>query len=869
MLANRVYRTWLRPLPLALLGAWLLRPGVAPREARDQPDLARAVVAALAARGLEGRAEDVRFVDRPPAPLAALYKRPRTMLLAHRAGEPPDVYLGELRLSPEGRVLELTNIYNITDTSAVGEENLVVHGERAAWTVGASGKTYSVGLADLRGEAAPSEPDWTLVARAQDAITKRQETGSWSGIERRSFKLDSAAGRVVLGFSGDTLVVDADGRVARIAAGGRARTTDDTLLRESEHGRARPGNLVTWAVDRVRALPWFGSDRMQALKAVSFAALDLMERAVGAVTGDDGADRIAEEIGELPRSAALRELRDPDTGWPPPALEPVFKTPLEGEGQWVPLDEPFVLKNPGLPAPLAFTFVRVDRDRPYAQVFVTLWDPRQVELHTMTGTVEPKSATGETGPGIVPRKPEVMGRLLGGFNGGFQATHGEFGMMAEGVVYLPPKPYAATVAELKDGSTAFGTWPDDEHVADDIISFRQNMTPLVMDDTVNPYRRTWWGGVPPGWEDESHTVRSAICLTRENFVAYLFGSSLDVEHLTLVMQRVHCVYGIHLDMNPGHTGMEFYRAAPAAELPSLGRELDSQWEATGTIPDMPGWKFLGRRMIRMMGLMNFPRYIHRESRDFFYLTLRRVLPGDPLPTSVSPPEPDEGQWKVKGLPQHGFPYALAITSLRPSAAQPDVRAKVLRVDPKMVLAAEVGDAPPVVVFGRRGEPRDAVLSVWHDAGRFVLAARAPSGTAARVGAGYEPGDPAARRARAAFGVDPLGWLVYAELPDDTNAQDTGRLLAELLRTAGCSALTLLPEPPGVALGGDRDLEGRPARAAGAGTRLVRAAGPGARRIFRETPVVPFSVWYPLQAKRIRYFPKPKAEESGDAGAEPN
>jgi len=320
-------------------------------------------------------------------------------------------------------------------------------------------------------------------------------------------------------------------------------------------------------------------------------------------------------------------------------------------------------------------------------------------------------------------------------------------------------------------------------------------------------------------------------------------------------------------MNPGHTGMEFYRAAPAPELPSLGRELDSQWEATGPVPDMPGWKFLARRMIRMMGLMNFPRYIHREQRDFFYLTLRHVLPGDPLPTSVTPPEPGEGQWKVKGLPQHGFPYALAMTSVRPSAAQPDVRAKVLRVDPKMVRAAEVGDAPPVVVFGRRGEPRDAVLSVWHDAGRFVLAARPPSSTAARLGAGYEPGDPAARRARAAFGVDQLGWLLYAELPDDTKGQDTGRLLADLLRAAGCSALTLLPEASGVALGGDRDLDGQPARAAGSGTRLVRAAGPGARRIFRETPVVPLTVWYPLQAKRIRYFPKPKSEESGDAGSE--
>jgi hypothetical protein len=50
--------------------------------------------------------------------------------------------------------------------------------------------------------------------------------------------------------------------------------------------------------------------------------------------------------------------------------------------------------------------------------------------------------------------------VVGASNAGFQAQHGEFGMMADGVVYLPPKPYAATVAVLRDGTTAFGTWPE-------------------------------------------------------------------------------------------------------------------------------------------------------------------------------------------------------------------------------------------------------------------------------------------------------------------------------------------------------------------------------------------------------------------------
>jgi hypothetical protein len=358
-----------------------------------------------------------------------------------------------------------------------------------------------------------------------------------------------------------------------------------------------------------------------------------------------------------------------------------------------------------------------------------------------------------------------------------------------------------------------------------------------------------------------------VCLTRENFVAYIYGSSLDVEHLTLLMQRTRCMYGVHLDMNPGHTGMEFYRAAPERELPALGRALDTQWEASGAVSDMPGWRFLGRRMIRGMGLMNFPRYIQRGSRDFFYLTLRHVLPGDPLPPLVEPAEAGEGQWTVAGLPQHGFPYAVAKSWLRTNAEDLRLRANVLRFDPLMVRASDAAvHERTVVAFARRGEARDAVLGVWHDGQRFVIGRQPPTAGAVRLGAGYEPGDPAARTARGAFGVDSLGRLLYVELGPAERTGNTGRALEQLLARAGCTSVTLLPEPPGVALGGDRDVEGRAVRDPPGAARLLRAEGPGARRLFPETPVVPLKVWFPLQAKRVRYFPAPKPEPEGEPAA---
>ena len=855
-----------RPLPLLVALGLLALPGdpVVPA-ASAEPDLAQALVQALASEGLIALPRQVFWVDQPAGFLGSRIERPRALVRAHAVNQPADIFLITSRLSPEGRLLELVGRYNISDTSAVDEQKLTVAGERAAWVIGGGGKTYSVQFADLRGEPPVRGPDWTRWARWQNAISNRQNTGQTQGIGRRSFKLDPAASNVTLAFSDPALLIDADGRKIRVLTDGSGKVEGETFVREQQHHKAKPGNTVTWAVDRVRALPWFGSDRMQLVKAVAFEALDRLQLMLGTVTGDDGSERIAEEFGDLLDTAPV-EYTDPKTGWPPPPMQPMLDPPLEGEGKWRSLDkDPFIGKNPGLPAPFVTSFIRTDRKRAFTQIFVTLWDPRQVRLHAMSGTVEPKSATGETGPGLVPRRPEVMGRLLAGLNGGFQATHGEWGMMAEGVVYLPPKPYAATVAELSDGSTGFGTWPNDETVPDNIRSFRQNMSPLVMNGFINPYGRSWWGGVPPGWTDESRTVRSAICQTAEGFIAYLYGTSVDADHLALAMQRARCAYGIHLDMNPGHTGLEFYRAGPEAELPLLSRPLDHQWEAQGPISDMPGWRFRGRRMIRYMGLMNFPRYVNRESRDFFYLTLRHLLPEKDLPAPLAAQGDVEGKWKVTGLPQHGWPYALATTWLRPDPKRPETKVRLLKIDPRMVHVAdsEQENAKILVTLRAPSGRAESGSSLWHHERRFSMSASSPGKGARRLVDGVGIDHARASKAVAAVGVSSSGMLVYAEVTTALRPGSDHQLLDRLLDEMGCGQRLLLDEPLEAALGGDRDLSGHPVPRDRPAVRLVRAPPPGARWIFPDTPIVPSSVWYPLQSRRVRYFKKPKPAEPED------
>ncbi len=871
-------------------------------QARDR---AGALSKALAERGIVAAPEDIQWIDPPRGVLGALGRSSRALLRASpSAGEPADLFLVETHLSPEGVLIGTGSAYNITETSGADESRPKIKGNLAAYFTRplVEGASTTVHLVDLAGYAESGAPDWSRMERMQNAVTNYQQTGQMRGIRKRTFAIENKAAE-----SGDSSDEQAGAELAvEIAELGDQRVLVKTVLGEAKLSfdpadpipawvraedaeRSKPPTLVQWAVDRVRSIPWVGDNTMQGIKAVAFTALDWMKRGKESVAGDTGAEDIAADLGTNKLDPPTRAMPvDPEIGWPPPPLVPFVTPVLPGEGEWNPKDkDPFVRTIEGLPPAFLTTFIRSDPSRKGTRVYIALWDPRQVELHMMAGTVEPKSATGEAGPGLIPRDPAVLKRVVAASNAGFQALHGEFGMMADGVVYLPPKPYAATVAVLRDGSTAFGTWPEDATVPDFIRSYRQNMTVMVQDQKFNPYGRTWWGGTVSDSEDKTHTVRTGICQTVENFVAYFYGADLSPESLSRAMIQARCRFGIALDMNAGHSGLEFYKVAPENEFEPMGRPLQLDWEAEGSVPGMDGWKFRGRRLIRGMGLMNFPRYIKREGRDYFYYTLRHVLPGPGIAPVISPPSEGEGQWRVKGLPQHGFPYALALTELRPEASNPNLRVRVLAIDPRTVAAASASASPgartgkivAIIGAGEAGAaaaPQADKLSVWHSAGSFSIAAEAPVSGAVRLAAGNKMLD----LAGSGFGVrDEDGMLLYVEVfgPAAAAAPDagapsavstvSGATIDALLKRLGCSTRVLLPSPVALALGGDTNLGGAAVHppSGPSAVKITRIDAPGVRRIFEDTPVVPFDRWYKLQQHRIRYFKKPKTEASDTAG----
>ena len=861
-----------RPVPFCLLVA--LAWGLHRSEGIDDraPNRSTALCEALASRDLKCDASDVTWLTGQSGVGGAVFGRARALVRAQVGDDPHDLYLVDARLSPEGVLLALGDDWRLTPTNGVDESAPIVRGNFVAYTTSVDGIVSAVHALDLSGKPASFTADMTRVQKWQIELTRLQETGQTAGVLHNAFSLDPPANHVDLAWakeSGSAISVSADGRDIVVDGVGGTAIEGGGWVRPVLDSQARPGNVVTWSVDRVRAMPWVGEEKLQWLKAIAFTGLDFALRVRAKIFGDSSESEIARDLGSL--GSGNESFTDPEIGWPPAPLTTLIKPALPGEGKWIVLDhDPFITDVPGTPPAFVTTFVRADKERPQTRVYCTLWDPRQIALHMEAGTVEPVSATGEAGPGVVPRTPEVIKNLVGGFNGGFQALHGEYGMQADGVLYLPPKPYAASVMEMRDGSTTMGSWPESTEVPDEVLSFRQNLTALVEDGKFNPWGRTWWGGTPKGWHDEVHTTRSGICMTKENFVGYFWGNDISADVLAEGMILARCAYGIHLDMNPGLAGFEFYDVEPTSQFKPLGRPLQMDWEYEGSFKDLPDYRVRARRMIKGMSHMNFPQYIHRDARDFFYLTRRPELPGADLATVVAPPQPGEGAWRVKGLPQHGFPYALATTSLRIDPKNPDLLARIARIDPREVRpAASAGTSestPTIVSFTNAARFRPGEMALFLAAGQFFIGDSEPE-NAMTLAIGAKTSDPNAAGARAFAGVQDIdGMLVWIEIPTDAHVDDkTNATVEALFDKLGCTARIAIAQGTRALLGGDLDLAATPAPTSDAPVaRLVRGDGPAAHLYFTSTPIVKPYVWQPLQMQRVRYLHH--AEKKEDAGA---
>lgn len=335
--------------------------------------------------------------------------------------------------------------------------------------------------------------------------------------------------------------------------------------------------------------------------------------------GDPSPDPPPEPVGV--KVAAAR----PGKPWPPPPLAPLpfVEHPTEDSGKWRPITG-LVQQNPGAPPMMVQARIhnrklrgpKRDRfnakDRLY-EIEVVVWDPEQVSLRFMAGTMEPEAPFHKRGAGRVPRSEAVLSRLVAVFNGGWRTKDtGTSGVMTDRVEGLPPGPNLATIGIYDDGRVEVGTWEKPDKIPEDMHSFRQNTQPLYGEGGYNPQKRVrkWGGTGGVAGADGPFTVRSGICRTQEGYLAYIYGEQMDPIQLAEVMERARCVYGLHLDMNGIHAGFEYFSLSDFAPGPREG----------------PTFKTKAERLTERMYYKPFPRYLDKRPKDFFYLLRTPILP---------------------------------------------------------------------------------------------------------------------------------------------------------------------------------------------------------------------------------------------------
>jgi len=599
-------------------------------------------------------------------------------------GEPRDLFFSHFILSKKAIPVHASPLFPLTETNMADERELSLDASKRflAYASAVKGKTSVVTILELAGLSAGDLRGFSKREKLQQHLTNWQETGVWRGVGRIKVQLTlpqrvrlswTPRGLLQLQSPRGTWKALVDPRQAKVLQG-PARAARVRVPRR---------NFVSWAVDTVRSFSFVGSERIAWLEDLVFGVVDRARRMSGAkVSLSDIKDEM-----DLP---VIRRKTTRIPGWPPPPLRPILGDRMPGEGRWVEVEGPFLRTVPGMPSFLAATFVRPDAERLFSRLYFIAWDPRRVDLRMVAGLRNPTSATGLRGPGMIPRNPKLLKRLVAAFNGGFQSTHGDFGMMVERKIYAPAKPWSATVARLRDGSAGFGTWdgklPYGQH-PEWISSFRQNLTALVEDGKFNPWKRGSWGGGTGffgGKGAKAHTWRSGLCLHKSGHVLYALGNPIDGPGLGKAMTKVGCIYGMELDINVTHVGMEYIHAlGPDEQDPQGAKRFTKQryFSHLGKWPGVDGFRYFMRVAIRGTGNMPFPRWTGRaDEREFFYLVQRRLLPGPDLSPVAG--QPGEGRWTSATLPEEalGFPQAMSRAFLHPDRGDLDHRVHLVQLD---------------------------------------------------------------------------------------------------------------------------------------------------------------------------------------------
>jgi hypothetical protein len=580
-----------------------------------------------------------------------------------------DLYRFDLSAAPNGVPIRIGYLRRLTLTGEVEERLLTSSGTRVAFARYERGHYDSVVVLDFAGEPAELTASWSPTARFFDRLSNLQHQGQLRGIGRTHYVFDFPPQDLSMAFDGPRYLELSLGTARQIRIDldetDDAREPSGISVRRTIRVEPMPIHV---AVDVVRDLPFIGAERMVVVERIAFDLRDTLRRQQRRI---EGAPEAIEVAGISTRPAT--ELSPDGFGVlsgeeqrraivPPPPIEPFLSTLLPGETEWVPVVETVTPAPDGQPV-FFQSFVRVDPQRDWVAVHVTAWDPARLRLDIVAGLEEPIPQTAALGTGMIPR--EDLDRLVAGFSGGFQTVHGVYGMIENRAELVSPRRMAATVATFENGHVGLGRWDGSwRRIPGRLIGLRQNLRPLIEHGVYDPDERGHWGwarGQRAGVPSSPLTVRSGLCRLPNGGLVYFIGDEIDGEALAETMLHTGCDFGIHLEMNPGHTGFEYYSVVSRRDYES-------------------------RLLLPNSRLTRHPRFIRMSSRDFFYLTLRDVVPLPTLPDGCDP----EAEIPYERLTQIGVQLAPEVAALlarplalflvdHPVCDQPALATEVIRL----------------------------------------------------------------------------------------------------------------------------------------------------------------------------------------------
>lgn len=304
-----------------------------------------------------------------------------------------------------------------------------------------------------------------------------------------------------------------------------------------------------WVADTLRSL--FGNEFVAWLEDTAYGVEDWVNRKTKAEKPPEAPWDVPPDgsasLPAPPASAASASEAPPFTL---AKVGPMHAVSTEGEGAWVPLVDP---RNTADRVRMLKTYLHPDKQRSWAVAIVVAVDLTHVELHVMAGRFEPESMTKEAKDyvrkAVVPEAHRTS--LLAAFNGGYKATHGDYGMRIDGVTLVPPRALACVVAKMKDGRILVRNWDDAKDEQEQMVWLRQ--TPICMYDLGKPHPGLSMPSMSWGASSVSGTTvirRSAIGLSDDGKVLYVgIGDFLTGESIGRAMHHAGAHSVAQLDVN--------------------------------------------------------------------------------------------------------------------------------------------------------------------------------------------------------------------------------------------------------------------------------------------------------------------------------